>query len=191
MDSKEIKRQMKTACKLIHIIETMKINEFTQTKTPDAKEDMEILQTLRLKFVGGDGWLVTISGADYYVVETYDAVNRRRPQPVIHTYQTYTLPMDMKGKVGMLKLVDVNTAINTIGVRISDNSFYILKEEGMSEAVQKPGRGKGKTQALEHVNLRLPREVLAFYKKYPQYTQKMREVLTKFIYIDEQKESVK
>lgn len=43
----------------------------------------------------------------------------------------------------------------------------------------------GVRQALVHVNLRLPKEVLAFYKKYPQYTQKMREVLTKFIYIEE------
>ena len=185
MDSKEIKRQMKTACNLIHTIENIKVNECTQTKTPDAKEDMEILQTLRLKFTGGDGWLVMISGADYYVVETYNVPKRRYNQPVVHTYQTYTLPMDMKGKVGMLKLVDVNTAINTIGLRISDNSFYILKEKDMSEEGQKPGRGKGKTQALEHVNLRLPKEVLDFYKKYPQYTQKMREVLTKFIYIEE------
>lgn len=185
MDSKEIKQQMKTACNLIRTITNIKINECTQTNTPDAKEDMEILQTLRLKFVGGDGWLVMISGADYYVVETYDAVNKRKPQPVIQTYQTYTLPMDMKGKVGMLKLVDVNTAISTIGVRISDNSFFIIKEKDMSEEGQKPGRGKGKTQALEHVNLRLPKEVLDFYKRYPQYTQKMREVLTKFIYIEE------
>jgi len=47
----------------------------------------------------------------------------------------------------------------------------------------------GVGQALVHVNLRLPKEVLDFYKRYPQYTQKMREVLTKFIYINE--ESVK
>ena len=47
------------------------------------------------------------------------------------------------------------------------------------------------SEALKHVNLRLPKEVLDFYKKYPQYTRKMREVLTKFIYIDERKESVK
>ena len=134
MDSKEVKRQMKTSCNLIHTITNIKINECTQTKTPDAKEDMEILQTLRLKFTGGDGWLVIIIGVDYYVVETYDAPKRRTSQPVIQTYQTYTLPIDMKGKVGMLKLLNVNTAINTIGVRVSDNSFFILKEEGMSEA---------------------------------------------------------
>tara|TARA_R110000868_G_scaffold57168_6_gene176843 strand:- start:5749 stop:5934 length:186 start_codon:yes stop_codon:yes gene_type:complete len=44
-------------------------------------------------------------------------------------------------------------------------------------------RGLGKKEALVHVNLRLPKEVLAFYRKYagvPEYTAKMRDVLTKF-----------
>lgn len=39
-------------------------------------------------------------------------------------------------------------------------------------------RGKGKTPALVHVNVRLPQEVLNFYKQnYPSYTGGMREVL--------------
>lgn len=52
------------------------------------------------------------------------------------------------------------------------------------------GRGAGANPALAHVNLRLPYEVLAFYQKYPHYTKKMREVLTKFIYVEEQKEKL-
>ena len=44
-----------------------------------------------------------------------------------------------------------------------------------------PKRGKGKKLALLHVNIRLPVEVLNFYKQYPSYTQKMREVLTAHI----------
>lgn len=47
----------------------------------------------------------------------------------------------------------------------------------MSEVTTKRRRGKGKTPALIHVNVRLPAEVLDFYKRYPSYTGKMREVL--------------
>jgi uncharacterized protein (DUF4415 family) len=44
-------------------------------------------------------------------------------------------------------------------------------------------RGKGKTRlALGHINLRVPNEVIEFYKqRYPNYTGKMREVLTQFV----------
>jgi hypothetical protein len=45
----------------------------------------------------------------------------------------------------------------------------------------KRGRGVGKKEALLHVNLRMPNEVLVFYKKFPNYTGKMREVLTNFM----------
>lgn len=48
----------------------------------------------------------------------------------------------------------------------------------MSEVTTKRRRGKGKTPALVHVNVRLPAEVLDFYKRnYPSYTGGMREVL--------------
>jgi hypothetical protein len=42
-------------------------------------------------------------------------------------------------------------------------------------------RGKGKKRAMAHVNLRIPVEVLEFYKKqYPDgYTQAMRDTLVK------------
>ena len=32
-------------------------------------------------------------------------------------------------------------------------------------------------KAMVHVNLRIPEEVLKFYKKYPNYTGKMRQTL--------------
>ena len=49
------------------------------------------------------------------------------------------------------------------------------------ETQQKKRRGKGKNPAKAHVNLRLPHEVLEFYKQFPSYTGKMREVLTNFV----------
>ena len=41
-------------------------------------------------------------------------------------------------------------------------------------------RGKGKHFAKVHVNVRLSQEVLEFYKTFPNYTGKMREVLTNY-----------
>lgn len=48
---------------------------------------------------------------------------------------------------------------------------------------KKRGRGLGKKPALEHLSLRMPREVLEYYeRKYPYTKQaKMREILTKYM----------
>jgi hypothetical protein len=45
-------------------------------------------------------------------------------------------------------------------------------------------RGKGKDEALVHVNVRLPPAVVGFYKQSPNYTKRMREILTDFAYGD-------
>jgi uncharacterized protein (DUF4415 family) len=50
----------------------------------------------------------------------------------------------------------------------------------MEEQVKRGGRGKGTKPALVHINLRIPESVLEFYKRYPSYTAKMREVLTQY-----------
>ena len=49
-----------------------------------------------------------------------------------------------------------------------------------NEMPAKRVRGKGKNPAKVHVNLRMSEEVLEFYKRYPSYTAKMREVLTEY-----------
>jgi hypothetical protein len=52
----------------------------------------------------------------------------------------------------------------------------------MSDApTTKNVRGKGKHPAKVHVNVRLSQDVLEFYKKFPSYTGKMREVLTNYM----------
>lgn len=51
----------------------------------------------------------------------------------------------------------------------------------MSDAsTSKRVRGKGKHLAKVHVNVRLSQEVLEFYKTFPSYTGKIREVLTNY-----------
>jgi len=51
----------------------------------------------------------------------------------------------------------------------------------MTEQPQRKGRGKGVKPALAHVNLRIPNEVLEYFKKYPSYTKEMRRVLTEYV----------
>jgi uncharacterized protein (DUF4415 family) len=41
----------------------------------------------------------------------------------------------------------------------------------------KRARGKGKKPAMTHVNLRIPTEVLEYYKTLPNHTGRMRDVL--------------
>lgn len=41
-------------------------------------------------------------------------------------------------------------------------------------------RGKGVKPAMAHINLRIPKDVLDYYKTtFPQYTQRMRDILVK------------
>ena len=48
----------------------------------------------------------------------------------------------------------------------------------MTEEPKRKGRGKGVKPALAHVNLRVSKEVLDYYKRYPSFTVEMRRVLT-------------
>jgi uncharacterized protein (DUF4415 family) len=51
---------------------------------------------------------------------------------------------------------------------------------GMLMEQTKRGRGKGSKPAMPLVNLRLTEEVLAFYKRWPNYSKIMRTVLTNY-----------
>ena len=41
-------------------------------------------------------------------------------------------------------------------------------------------RSKDERRVMVHINVRLPEDVVEFYKQYPNYTQVMRGVLIKF-----------
>ena len=49
-----------------------------------------------------------------------------------------------------------------------------------TETKPQRGRGKGKNPSLVHVNLRVPREVVEYFRTYANYTGKMREVLAAY-----------
>jgi len=42
-------------------------------------------------------------------------------------------------------------------------------------------RGKGKKEALVHINIRIPKSVLGYYQQFPNYTVKMRQVLEGYV----------
>jgi hypothetical protein len=42
-------------------------------------------------------------------------------------------------------------------------------------------RGKQKTPTLVHINVRVPVEVINYFKQFPSYTGEIREVLTKHV----------
>jgi uncharacterized protein (DUF4415 family) len=41
-------------------------------------------------------------------------------------------------------------------------------------------RSKDERQPMVHINVRLPEDVVEFYKQYPNYTRAMRDVLIKY-----------
>jgi len=50
----------------------------------------------------------------------------------------------------------------------------------MSEEERRRGRGKAVRPAMVHVNLRVPQDVLDYYKEWPSYTKMMRTVLSNY-----------
>lgn len=52
----------------------------------------------------------------------------------------------------------------------------------MSEvATKRRGRGKGKRPAMMHVNIRVPTDVMDFFKQQHNYTKAMRDVLIGYV----------
>lgn len=51
----------------------------------------------------------------------------------IHTYTNQTLPNDLRGGIGALKLVSEDTTVSGIGVRSPEGAFYVLPNESGNE----------------------------------------------------------
>jgi hypothetical protein len=72
-------------------------------------------------------YIVMIRPNDQYVVADYtDTI--LTDAPTVITYAAETLPILLRGRVGMLKLTEVNTLIPGVGVRTGPNTFFIPKE---------------------------------------------------------------
>ena len=63
------------------------------------------------------------------------------------------------------------------GRRVQGRCGYILCNGGF---IMYDKRSKDERRVMVHINVRLPEDVVEFYKQYPNYTRVMREVLIKF-----------
>lgn len=75
--------------------------------------------------ISAKGTFIKLVG-DRYVV-------RRMGSDEVHAYTNETLPNDLRGGMGALKLVTKDTAIPEIGVRGDEDAFYLLPMEATSE----------------------------------------------------------
>jgi hypothetical protein len=70
------------------------------------------------------GVAVLIHGKDYAVTKINGSVSGETT-----LYTTETLPPHIKLAIGMLKLLEPKNFIGGVGVKISDESFFVIKEE--------------------------------------------------------------
>jgi len=75
----------------------------------------------------GKYYIVMIRPNDQYVVADYGNLTMT-DEPTLTTYTAETLPILLRGRVGMLKLTEVKTLIPGVGVRTGTQTFFIPKE---------------------------------------------------------------
>jgi hypothetical protein len=85
--------------------------------------------------LGYDEWSVIDSAVgrkfDGYIVHIKDGlymVGRRHREKACDVYEAKDLPAYINDKLGQLKLVQDNTHIRNVGMRVDDNTFYIRGE---------------------------------------------------------------
>ena len=88
-------------------------------KTKKAKQDMMTIEAIKDKF-GGEQTALIIKDEGKYMVKIGQDVQ---------IYDDNTLPESMRGKLGMLKLVEAEHFISSVGCRINDEIFVVLTEE--------------------------------------------------------------
>jgi len=83
-------------------------------------EEMLTIDKVKSQFENGKTALV-IKDDGKYLVKIGDA---------IQLYDNNTLPEDMRGKLGMLKLVEAEAFVSNVGCRINDEVFVVVMGEG-------------------------------------------------------------
>ena len=88
-------------------------------QTRKFKEDMLTIESIKDKF-GSEHTALIIKDEGKYMVKIGQDVQ---------LYDDNTLPESMRGKLGMLKLVEAEHFISSVGCRINDEIFVVLTEE--------------------------------------------------------------
>jgi hypothetical protein len=90
-------------------------------------EEQRIAKDIHKCFTNGNGAVVTIHGNDY-AVSSHSSGNADEPEKV-EIYGTDTLPSWIRGKIGMLKLIEKGQLLNGAGYRLDDNVFFVARGE--------------------------------------------------------------
>jgi len=83
------------------------------------KDDMLTIESIKDRF-GSEHTALIIKDEGKYMVKIGQDVQ---------IYDDNTLPVEMRGKLGMLKLVEAEHFISSVGCRINDEIFVVLTEE--------------------------------------------------------------
>ena len=71
----------------------------------------------------GGGVVVLTRGADYIVAE------RNRDGDQVQVFSSDTLPASIKRNLGLLKLAQNEQAVNGVGLRLDENSYFVMTKE--------------------------------------------------------------
>lgn len=87
-------------------------------QTKKFKDDMLTIESIRERFGDNKAALIIKDEGKYLVKIGQD----------VQLYDDNTLPIEMRGKLGMLKLVEAEHFVSDIGCRINDEIFVVLTE---------------------------------------------------------------
>jgi hypothetical protein len=87
-------------------------------ETKKFKDDMLTIESIRNRFGDNKAALVIKDEGKYLVKIGQD----------VQLYDDNTLPVEMRGKLGMLKLVEAEHFVSEVGCRINDEIFVVLTE---------------------------------------------------------------
>lgn len=88
-------------------------------KTEEVRGEMLTIETIRQRFEKEEVALV-IKDSGKYLVKVRDNVQ---------LYDDNTLPHEMRSKLGMLKLVEAETFLSSVGCRVNDEVFVLVLDE--------------------------------------------------------------
>jgi hypothetical protein len=89
-------------------------------KLREAEAEMLTVTDIESKFKSDKGTSLVLLSSGKYLVKTGDD---------IQLYDDNTLPLDMRGKLGMLKLVEPEQMIEGVGCRATTEVFVLLTAE--------------------------------------------------------------
>lgn len=96
---------------------------------PEECESFDVVRDTENKYRQGLGWLVVIDGQNYLATRAFPVQGGSTFISAIYIYQTDTLPEFMKRRVGLLKLIDPLAYLSDTGMRVNENTFFVIDEE--------------------------------------------------------------